>query len=204
MDSGMLDIVKVMFFLLVFLFHSYVIIHIIKLAKTNFMKQTSFDTPLGVMLAVADEEKLYLLAFADYLDKPYRLLTKQTQFKITPGITEPLRLIEHELDQYFAGKLIKFTTPIVMTGSAFQKSVWEELKQIPLGETRSYGDIAKLISKPNSYRAVANANGANKFAIIIPCHRVINSNGHLGGYSSGLYRKQWLIIHEFGIPNLYL
>ena len=81
-------------------------------------------------------------------------------------------------------------------GSDFQKSVWAALRKIPPGETRSYLDTAKAVGKPTAFRAVANANGANQLAIIIPCHRVINNNGELGGYGGGISRKQWLIDHE--------
>ena len=83
-----------------------------------------------------------------------------------------------------------------MLPSSFQKKVWSVLQNIPLGRTRSYLNIAQSIKKPTAYRAVANANGANQFAIIIPCHRVINANGALGGYAGGISRKQWLIDHE--------
>jgi AraC family transcriptional regulator of adaptative response/methylated-DNA-[protein]-cysteine methyltransferase len=83
-----------------------------------------------------------------------------------------------------------------MLGSDFQKNVWRELIKIPPGETKSYADIAKAIKQPSAFRAVARANGANQLAIIIPCHRVINSDGELGGYGGGLTRKAWLINHE--------
>ncbi len=97
---------------------------------------------------------------------------------------------------YFNGTLKKFNTSIYLSGSEFQKLVWQDLTNVPYGETRSYFTQAKLIGMERSYRAVANANGANKFAIIIPCHRIINNNGELGGYGSGLDRKKWLIEHE--------
>jgi O-6-methylguanine DNA methyltransferase len=83
-----------------------------------------------------------------------------------------------------------------MHGSPFQKLVWNELLNIPYGETRSYLEEANAIGKPTSYRAVANANGANKLAIIIPCHRIINNNGEIGGYGGGIARKKWLLEHE--------
>jgi AraC family transcriptional regulator of adaptative response/methylated-DNA-[protein]-cysteine methyltransferase len=90
--------------------------------------------------------------------------------------------------------------PFLLFGSLFQKEVWEELKKIPQGETRSYRDISKALGRKSSFRAVAQANGANQLAIVIPCHRVINANGELGGYSSGVIRKKWLLNHE-GILN---
>jgi AraC family transcriptional regulator of adaptative response/methylated-DNA-[protein]-cysteine methyltransferase len=104
--------------------------------------------------------------------------------------------IENELTLYFNGKLNKFATTLFFLGLPFQKRVWEELQKIPYGETRSYSDLAKAVKKPTAFRAVAQANGANQFAIIIPCHRVINKNGDLGGYGGGIVRKEWLINHE--------
>jgi AraC family transcriptional regulator of adaptative response/methylated-DNA-[protein]-cysteine methyltransferase len=100
------------------------------------------------------------------------------------------------LDNYFAGKLKQFKTPIFWSGSVFQKIVWDALVRIPYGETRSYADVAASLGKPSAFRAVANANGANPLAIVVPCHRVINTDGGLGGYGGGLARKKWLIDHE--------
>jgi O-6-methylguanine DNA methyltransferase len=107
--------------------------------------------------------------------------------------------IMRELEAYFAGIIQEFKTPLFLfslIGSPFQKRVWEELQKIPRGETRSYAEIAKAIGKPSAFRAVALANGANQIAIVIPCHRVINSNGDLGGYGGGIKRKEWLLKHE--------
>jgi len=97
------------------------------------------------------------------------------------------------LTAYFDGKLKEFQTPLFLLGSPFQKQVWEALNKIPFGETSSYLDIAKRIGRPAACRAVAQANGANQLAIIIPCHRVINHNGELGGYGGGITRKEWLL-----------
>jgi AraC family transcriptional regulator of adaptative response/methylated-DNA-[protein]-cysteine methyltransferase len=115
---------------------------------------------------------------------------------IIPGENKIIKSIEDEIANYFNGKNFTFKTPIHLIGSSFQKLVWEELKKIPPAETRSYLDIAKSLQKPTFFRAVARANGTNQLAIIIPCHRVINSNGELGGYSGGVARKQWLLDHE--------
>ena len=93
---------------------------------------------------------------------------------------------------YFDGKLTEFKTPLFFLGSPFQQQVWETLQKIPSGETRSYLEIAKAIEKPLACRAVARANGANQLAIVVPCHRVINTNGDWGGYGGGLARKKWL------------
>lgn len=93
-------------------------------------------------------------------------------------------------------KSMEFKTPLVLIGSNFKKSVWEELKKIPPGKTLSYSKLAAQIEKPSAIHAVASANGANQFSIVIPCHRVINNNGGLGGYGGGLTRKKWLLDHE--------
>ena len=89
-----------------------------------------------------------------------------------------------------------FSTPLFLTGTLFQNHVWQELQKIPFGKTCAYSDIASSISKPTAFRSVAQANGANQHCIIIPCHRVVNKDGSLGGYSSGIIRKEWLLQHE--------
>lgn len=169
------------------------------LSKDQHILKTSWiDTKLGPMLAIADDHALYLLEFVDRrgLEREIERLRLKTKSAIIPGRTPPIKSIEQELNLYFDGHLTKFKTPLSLLGSPFQKSVWAALLKIPLGETRSYLDIAKEIGNPLSFRAVANANGANQFAIIIPCHRVINTNGDLGGYGGGIARKKWLLDHE--------
>jgi AraC family transcriptional regulator, regulatory protein of adaptative response / methylated-DNA-[protein]-cysteine methyltransferase len=169
-----------------------------KIGQSNILKASWIDTPLGPMIAIADDQALYLLEFVDRrgLEREIERLRKKIKSAIIPGHTQPIRSIENELNNYFEGTLIEFKTPLIFLGSPFQMRVWEELKKIPSGETRSYSEIATEIGRPTAFRAVANANGANQFAIIIPCHRVINTNGELGGYGGGLTRKKWLIHHE--------
>lgn len=164
----------------------------------NVLKASWLDTRLGPMIAIADEETLYLLEFVDRrgLEREVERLRQRTKSAIIPGYTEPIHSIERELDQYFDGKLKEFKTPLFLLGSPFQKRVWEELKKIPSGETRSYSEMAIAIGKPSAFRAVAQANGANQLAIVIPCHRVIGANGELTGYAGGLTRKKWLLNHE--------
>lgn len=164
----------------------------------NVLKSSWIDTPLGPMLAIADDQALYLIEFVDRrgLEIEIERLKKRIKLPIVPGKSGPIKQIENELEKYFAGKIQEFQTPLFLLGSLFQKRVWEELKKIPRGETRSYAEIARTIGKPSAFRAVALANGANQFAIVIPCHRVINSNGDLGGYSGGIKRKEWLLKHE--------
>lgn len=159
---------------------------------------SSFDTKLGQMIAIADEQALYLLEFTDRKKLESRIegLRKKINTTIIPGCTEPIESIKTELTHYFNGTLQEFKTPIHLLGSPFQQSVWRQLQKIPYGQTISYADLAKAIGIPSAFRAVANANGANQLSLIIPCHRVINTNGALGGYSSGIFRKQWLLDQE--------
>ncbi|WP_341280140.1 trifunctional transcriptional activator/DNA repair protein Ada/methylated-DNA--[protein]-cysteine S-methyltransferase [Paenibacillus sp. FSL H8-0537] len=162
------------------------------------LKAAWIDTRLGPMMAIGDEQHLYLLEFVDRrgLEREVERLRKRTKSAIIPGITASIQSIERELALYFDGKLTEFKTPLFLLGSPFQQSVWAQLVQIPPGETRSYADISVALGKPTAFRAVAQANGANQLAILIPCHRVINSNGELGGYGGGLTRKNWLLQHE--------
>ena len=101
-----------------------------------------------------------------------------------------------QIDEYFRGTRREFSINLQLQGTDFQKKVWSQLMKIPFGETSSYKDIAASIGNEKAVRAVGNANGKNKIAIIIPCHRVIGSNGKLIGYASGLWRKEWLLSHE--------
>ncbi len=109
---------------------------------------------------------------------------------------EPLRQAADQLERYFAGELAQFTCPLDLHGTAFQLQVWSALTRIPYGETRTYMEIAQEIGHPSAVRAVGAANGANPVAIIVPCHRVIGSNGSLTGYGGGLPTKAWLLALE--------
>ena len=146
----------------------------------------------------ANRGALYLLEFTDRrgLERNIERLRLRTKMAIVPGQSEILRSIRQELKLYFQDGSLVFTTPVAMFGTEFQRSVWQELCQIPAGETRSYSEQAGKIGSPDSVRAVARANGANQTAIIVPCHRVIGADGNLTGYAGGLARKQWLIGHE--------
>jgi AraC family transcriptional regulator of adaptative response/methylated-DNA-[protein]-cysteine methyltransferase len=156
------------------------------------------DTPLGPMTAVADERALYLLEFVDRrgLEREIERLRHRHKAGIAPGRTAPIAQIEAELAAYFAGRSMTFKTPLARGGSPFQNAVWDALLTIPPGETWSYAELAGAVSRPRAVRAVGTANGANQLAIVIPCHRVINTSGELGGYGGGLPRKRWLIEHE--------
>lgn len=164
------------------------------------LHKLSINTPLGQMIALADDKSLYLLEFTQRkaLNREIERLLNTLGASITEGRTETLDLIEKEISLYFEGKLTQFKTPLALTGTPFQKLVWKELIKIPFGQTKSYRDLALAIDKPTAARAVAMANATNQLALIIPCHRVINASGKLGGYAAGVDRKQWLLDHEHG------
>lgn len=151
-----------------------------------------------MMLAIADDKELHFLACDNQknIERHLKRLHTKAEKPITSGRTAPLDSIEQELQQYFAGELFLFETPTCFSGTSFQKRVWAELLKIPYGQTKSYAEIALSLGKSKAYRAVAQANAANPLAIIVPCHRVIGSDGSLGGYAGGLSKKEWLLDRE--------
>ncbi|HZH11706.1 MAG TPA: trifunctional transcriptional activator/DNA repair protein Ada/methylated-DNA--[protein]-cysteine S-methyltransferase [Microvirga sp.] len=155
------------------------------------------DTPIGAMLAIADDTGVHLLEFAERAALPTEI--KRLSSRVGPicfGNNPMLDRLAEQVERYFSGRSASFDVPVVQRGSAFTASVWEALRQIPLGSTRSYGELARHIGRPEATRAVARANGANEVAIIVPCHRVIGADGSLTGYGGKLWRKQWLLEHE--------
>ena len=118
------------------------------------------------------------------------------------SIPRHLQVCLKQLDEYFQGKRKEFHLDIDWQGTEFQKKVWMEVRKIPFGRTASYGEIARAIGNPGSVRAVGNANGKNRVPIIVPCHRVIGSDGKLVGFGGGLWRKEWLLRHE-SHPSLF-
>lgn len=153
-------------------------------------------TPIGAMVAAAIGKELVLFEFADrrMLPAQFERLSRVFGCVCAPGADSPvLQRLRRELDDYFAGKLRDFSVPVRVKGTPFQESVWKALLRIPCGVTRSYADIAKEIGRPTAVRAVARANGDNRICILIPCHRVIGSDGTLTGYGGGLWRKQRLL-----------
>ncbi|MFS8638857.1 MAG: methylated-DNA--[protein]-cysteine S-methyltransferase [Gemmatimonadota bacterium] len=156
---------------------------------------TRVITPIGPMLLGATDRGVCLLEFTDrrMLETQLRRIARQLDCVFVPGANEHARRLEAELEAYFAGALRTFETPLDMFGTPFQRRVWGALLQIPYGETRSYADQARAIGEPNAVRAVARANGDNRIAIVIPCHRVIGSDGKLTGYGGGLWRKRYLL-----------
>jgi AraC family transcriptional regulator of adaptative response/methylated-DNA-[protein]-cysteine methyltransferase len=156
------------------------------------------ETPVGTMTAIAGDRGLVLFEFSGPRRLPGQLARVRTLFGQTPEPGEHTFLAQTrvELDEYFAGRRKEFRIPLVIAGTPFQESVWRELLRIPFGTTVSYHQIATRIGRPGSSRAVGRANGDNRIAIIIPCHRVIGSNGSLTGYGGGEPNKRWLLDHE--------
>jgi methylated-DNA-[protein]-cysteine S-methyltransferase len=157
------------------------------------------DTPLGELLLVADGTgKLRAIDWTDYESRMLRLLRLhygKNGFKLEPA-RNPHGL-SNVINSYFAGDVNAIKDISVETaGTPFQRSVWTELRKIPSGAALSYGKLAEQIARPNAVRAVGLANGANPIGIVVPCHRVIGSNGSLTGYGGGLERKRWLLEHE--------
>lgn len=165
---------------------------------------TWIETPLGAMLAIASDQKLTLLEFVDrrMLETQIKVLRKRLGALIVAGTNRILKQTRAELDQYFGGKLKNFTVPLEIAGTEFQMSVWDQLLKLPYGQVTSYLEIAKRIGDANAVRAVGKANGDNRIAIIVPCHRVVKADGSLCGYGGGLWRKQRLIELESGQTSL--
>jgi len=147
------------------------------------------------MLAGATDEGICLLEFIDrrMLETQIERLKKSLKAEFIPGNNDHFELLSKEIEAYFDGDLKEFTVPLVIPGTAFQQKVWRALQEIPYGGTRSYKEQAERIGNPQAVRAVARANGDNRISIIIPCHRVIGSDGSLTGYGGGLWRKQFLL-----------
>ncbi len=153
------------------------------------------DSPLGVLIACAGDDGIYLVEFDEgrALEPELEKLERELNARIQPGDNEHLAKLAEELKGYFAGSLKEFSVPLVLTGTSFQQSVWAKLQEIPYGKTRTYLQQANALGNPAAIRAVAHANGQNKIAILVPCHRVIGSDGQLTGYAGGLWRKRFLL-----------
>ena len=155
-------------------------------------------TPLGPMVVCATDDGVVLLEFADrrMLETQIVRIAKlfMAQFRI--GVNDAMRQLVSEFDEYFAGSRRDFDVPLVNDGTEFQNKVWKQLVNIPVGKTSTYQKLATKIRKPKAVRAVGRANGDNRLTILIPCHRVVGSDGSLTGYGGGLDRKHWLLQHE--------
>jgi methylated-DNA-[protein]-cysteine S-methyltransferase len=155
-----------------------------------------YDSPIGRILFASDGKAICMLDYEGYEQRMSALLARRFAEVEFERPSDPLNL-KHLLGNYFAGDLHAFdATPVRMAGTDFQESVWTALRTIPAGETWSYGELAKRLSRPQAARAVGHANSLNPIAIIVPCHRVIGASSALTGYAGGLERKQWLLDHE--------
>jgi AraC family transcriptional regulator of adaptative response/methylated-DNA-[protein]-cysteine methyltransferase len=164
-------------------------------AEAGCIRLAWLDTPLGPMIAGATDGGVCLLEFTDRRMLEQQLVTLRRRFKagLAPGRHAHLTTLRKELGEYFAGKRQDFAVPVEMRGTPFELRVWKALQEIPYGETRSYADMAVHVGSPAAVRAVGRANGLNAIAIVVPCHRVVNKNGDLGGYGGGLWRKRRLL-----------
>jgi methylated-DNA-[protein]-cysteine S-methyltransferase len=152
------------------------------------MQKTAIDSPLGTIVICANDRAITAVSFDD---------ASATEATDTSPILE---MAAKQLSEYFANERTGFHLPLEPEGSKFQRSVWNTLLDIPFGKTESYLGVSKIIGDEKALRAVGLANGKNPIAIIIPCHRVIGSDGSLTGYAGGLWRKEWLLRHE-GVLN---
>ena len=162
------------------------------------------DTPLGPMIAATTDQGICLLEFTDRRMLEHQLATIRKRFRagLVPGEHTHLTTLRRELREYFAGERQSFDVPVDVRGTPFETAVWKQLQEIPYGQTRSYADVARIVGKPAAVRAVGRANGLNAVAIVVPCHRVMNKNGDLGGYGGGLWRKRRLL-HLESTPTLH-
>jgi AraC family transcriptional regulator of adaptative response/methylated-DNA-[protein]-cysteine methyltransferase len=161
------------------------------------------ETPLGPMIAGANDSGVCVLEFTDrrMLEQQLATLRKRFNAAFVPGEHRYLDRLRTELQEYFAGTRQTFAVPLTAPGTPFEERVWRALQAIPYGETRSYADIAREVGSPAAVRAVGRANGMNRIAIVIPCHRVVNKSGELGGYGGGLWRKRRLLHLESRGPE---
>jgi methylated-DNA-[protein]-cysteine S-methyltransferase len=155
------------------------------------MRYTWEDSPVGRLLIAGDERGLHFVLFEQ----------GRTPAAPAPGWQEDPAAVADavtQLREYFAGTRRRFDLPLAPSGTPFQRRVWEALRQVPYGETVSYGELARRVGCPNGSRAVGLANGANPLSIVVPCHRVVGASGRLVGYGGGLRAKQWLLALEQG------
>lgn len=156
------------------------------------MIETAYiKTPLGIAKLEGDEDGLSVISVFD-------------DGEVTTVIPEVLEDAVYQLQEYFRGERTTFSLTLNPVGTNFQKKVWDELLQIPYGKTCSYLELSKALGDPKAIRAVAAANGKNPLWIMVPCHRVIGSNGSLTGYAGGLHRKKWLLEHESPVTQTSL
>ncbi|MBS1639783.1 MAG: methylated-DNA--[protein]-cysteine S-methyltransferase [Bacteroidetes bacterium] len=158
----------------------------------NELYYTYYESPVGLLKIGGTEHYIAELSFVD---------NKEQVIHGEPGVSDVIHQCTEQLIEFFQGRRKVFNVPVHQDGTDFQKKVWNELLDIPFGKTISYLDLAKKLGDPKVIRAAASTNGKNNIAIIVPCHRVIGSDKSLTGYSGGLWRKKWLLQHEFRIQH---
>ncbi len=166
--------------------------------RSNIINIVRFTSPLGPMFGCATEKGVCLMDFTDrkVLEQSFKDLCERLDAVMLPGDNPHLDVLQQQMHEYFAGQRKTFSVPLDAPSTPFRELVWQALQTIPYGETRSYQQQAEMLNKPTATRAVAGANGQNRINIIIPCHRVIGSDGSLTGYGGGLHRKKWLLDFE--------
>ncbi len=167
-------------------------------AEATVINVIEIQTPLGPMLAGATPQGVCMLEFTNRIrfEKEMSDLKKLLNGFILPGRNPHLDQLENELSEYFEGKRKIFSVPLHTPGNEFSQTVWKTLQEIPYGKTCSYKEQAEKMNNPKAIRAIASTNGRNRLAIIIPCHRVIGSNGSMTGYAAGIDKKKWLLKFE--------
>jgi methylated-DNA-[protein]-cysteine S-methyltransferase len=148
------------------------------------------QTPVGIARIIAEDGFITCISIRD------------EEYECSPVEDPALNKAIRQLNEYFAGERTAFDLPIKQAGSAFQQEVWEQLLKIPYGKTISYGQQSRLMNNPLGIRAIASANGKNNLWVVVPCHRVIGSDGSLTGYAGGIWRKKWLLEHEARILGI--
>ncbi|MCK1997844.1 methylated-DNA--[protein]-cysteine S-methyltransferase [Psychrobacillus psychrodurans] len=151
-----------------------------------------YKSPIGILEIIGTDQAISSILFVE---------REEMENKVQEETPQVLKDCLVQIDEYFKGELHEFTFPYVMNGTIFQKSVWNALKSISYAKTGSYKDIAISIGNEKAIRAVGSANGRNKLTIVVPCHRIIGTNGKLTGYAGGLWRKEWLLQHEQKVKN---
>lgn len=167
--------------------------------KSFVFYQENLATPLGELLLLTDaEQQVRAIDWHDHVERMHRLLRQQyKQTQVTIQSATQASPAAQVLQAYFAGDIAAVDSlPVATGGTDFQRQVWSALREIPAGQTLSYGELAQRIGRPKAVRAVGLANGANPVGVVVPCHRVVGSKGALTGYGGGLHRKQWLLAHE--------
>jgi len=168
--------------------------------STDSIVYRDITSPLGDMIAGATENGVCFLEWHDRggVERIKQRVEKRYRMPLAPGNNSHLDKLQEEVTRYFDGKLKQFSVALDIKGTPFERSTWDRLLSIQYGKTRSYGEMADLLGKPRASRAVGRANGANYISIVVPCHRVIETNGGLGGYGGGIKRKRYLLDLEAG------